>query len=331
MSSLLRVSNLQVVFNTDHGEVISVDQINFNVNSGETVGIVGESGCGKSVTSLAIMRLLSNNGKITNGNIFFEDSDLAAMSESKMQRVRGKEIAMVFQEPMTALNPVFTIGNQMIEGVRNHLKMSVAEARKHCIATLKEVGISRAESIMKDYPHALSGGMRQRVMIAMAVSCSPKLIVADEPTTALDVTIQAQILDLMNRMKEQTGAALILITHDLGVVAEMADKVIVMYAGQVVEEADVYQLFASPLHPYTQGLMQSIPHLDNQRETRLESIPGSVPSIQEMPTGCRFQSRCSKVHDKCQQAPPLYEIGTRKARCWLVESMMKETDADANE
>jgi peptide/nickel transport system ATP-binding protein len=321
MRHLLEVKNLQTVFRTDHGEVASVDDVSFRLKAGETIGVVGESGCGKSVTSQSIMRLLGKKGRIKHGEILFEGTDIAKLPEDRLRSIRGNEISMIFQEPMTSLNPVFSIGNQMMEGIRLHLKLSAKEARTYAIDMLKKVGIPRAEAIMDEYPHALSGGMRQRVMIAMALACKPKLLIADEPTTALDVTIQAQILELMKKLRQDSGTAIMLITHDLGVIAEMADKVIVMYAGQVVEEADVFTLFDEPRHPYTKGLMGSIPHLEQDANERLASIPGTVPSLLQMPKGCRFQSRCAQVTDRCRsEQPPLMEV-TRGhlARCWLVE------------
>ncbi|MNB72807.1 Oligopeptide transport ATP-binding protein OppD [compost metagenome] len=320
MTNLLEINHLRTGFNTDLGEVVSIDDISFSLKPGETIGIVGESGCGKSVTSLSIMRLLGKKGRIINGSLLFNGTDLAQKSESDMRDIRGNEISMIFQEPMTSLNPVFTIGHQMIEGIRLHLNMKKKEAKSYAVDMLRKVGIPRPEVIIDEYPHKLSGGMRQRVMIAMALSCKPKLLIADEPTTALDVTIQAQILELMKSLREESGTAIMLITHDLGVIAEMADKVIVMYAGQVVEETDVFTLFKEPKHPYTQALMRSIPHLDLDGEERLASIPGTVPSLMNMPSGCRFFERCPLAEERClTKAPPLAEVEVNhKARCWLV-------------
>lgn len=322
VTNLLEVEELQTAFQSDRNEVISVDNVSYTLKPGETIGIVGESGCGKSVTSLSIMRLLGKSGRIKNGKIKFEDFDLVQLPEEKLRKIRGNEISMIFQEPMTSLNPVFTIGNQMMEGIKLHLKLNKKEAREYSIEMLKRVGIPRADTIIDEYPHALSGGMRQRVMIAMALSCKPKLLIADEPTTALDVTIQAQILELMKKLRDESGTAIMLITHDLGVIAEMADKVIVMYAGQVVEEADVYTLFDNPKHPYTKGLMASIPHIEYEGNERLEAIPGTVPSLQHMPEGCRFHARCALAIDRCkQEKPPLFSAGKgHKARCWLIGS-----------
>ncbi|MFL6559807.1 MAG: ABC transporter ATP-binding protein [Bacillus sp. (in: firmicutes)] len=322
-NKIIEVENLQTAFMSDKGELISVDEVTFNLEPGETIGIVGESGCGKSVTSLSIMRLLGKNGYIKNGSVKMNGKELNKLTEAEMRQVRGNQISMIFQEPMTSLNPVYTIGNQMIEGIKLHLKMSTKDAKAYAIDMLKQVKIPRAEDVMNEYPHALSGGMRQRVMIAMALSCKPKLLIADEPTTALDVTIQAQILELMKELREESDTAIMLITHDLGVIAEMADKVLVMYAGQVVEEADVFTLFDEPKHPYTKGLIDSIPHLEYEEHKRLYSIPGMVPTLQHMPKGCRFHTRCPYATEKClNEKPPLSSINkekVHKVRCWLVE------------
>lgn len=322
MKNLLEVENLQTAFETDKSDVISVDHVSFTLKHGEIVGIVGESGCGKSVTSLSIMRLLGKNGVIKHGEIRFGDLDLAKISENQLRAIRGNDISMIFQEPMTSLNPVFSIGYQMIEGIKLHMKLKKKAARAYAIDMLRKVGIPRAEVIIDEYPHSLSGGMRQRVMIAMALACKPKLLIADEPTTALDATIQAQILELMKKLREESGTAIMLITHDLGVIAEMADKVIVMYAGQVVEEADVFTLFDKPKHPYTKGLIESIPHIEYSGDKRLTSIPGTVPSFQQMPKGCRFHTRCPYVTDKClKEPPPLLSVSEgHSARCWLIEN-----------
>ncbi|MBE1553921.1 ABC transporter ATP-binding protein [Sporosarcina limicola] len=322
MKHLLEVVNLQTAFQSEKSEIIAVDEISFTLNAGETLGIVGESGCGKSITSLSIIGLLGKKGRVKKGNIYFDNEDLAQTSESDFRKIRGNQISMIFQEPMTSLNPVFTIGNQMIEGIKLHMKLSTKEARSYAIEMLEKVRIPRAEEVMKEYPHVLSGGMRQRVVIAMALACKPKLLIADEPTTALDVTIQAQILELMRNLKEESETAIMFITHDLGVIAEMADKVIVMYAGQIVEEADVFTLFKNPKHPYTQGLMASIPHIEYEEEERLSSIPGTVPTPQNMPKGCRFHTRCPYVTEQCkQERPDLFQINdTHKSRCWLVKT-----------
>lgn len=316
MTTILEVEQLRTRFRTDNGVVSVVDGVDFSIRAGETLGVVGESGCGKSVTSLSIMRLLPPNGS-SGGSIRFNGKNVLELSEKEMQTVRGNEIAMIFQEPMTSLNPLHTVGKQIEEAVILHTKVSRAQAKERAIAMLKAVGMPRAEEIYGEFPHQLSGGMRQRVMIAMAMSCDPKLIIADEPTTALDVTIQAQILDLMRNLKEKTGTSIMLITHDLGVVAEMCDRVIVMYAGQVVEETDVETLFENPKHPYTIGLMNSIPDLEDEREY-LETIPGSVPLAHQMPTGCRFAPRCSKAMPICEEkAPELLQLEGHKCRCWL--------------
>lgn len=322
MKNLLEVVNLQTAFQSDTGEVVSVDDVSFSLKPGETIGIVGESGCGKSVTSLSIMRLLGKSGRIKQGEIRFEGANLAQCTEERLREIRGNEISMIFQEPMTSLNPVFSIGDQLIEGIKLHLKVKTKEAKACAIEMLEKVGIPRAEAMMKEYPHALSGGMRQRVMIAMALACKPKLLIADEPTTALDVTIQAQILELMKKMRQESETAIMLITHDLGVIAEMADKVIVMYAGQVVEESDVFTLFDDPRHPYTKGLMESIPHIEYEASQRLTSIPGTVPSHSYMPKGCRFHTRCLHATERCQrEQPPLLAAGQEHlVRCWLIET-----------
>ena len=318
---MLEIKNLQTKFRTDNGEITVLDGVSFQINKGETIGVVGESGCGKSVTSLSIMGLLPRTAQITRGEILYKGENLVGYSKDQMRKVRGKEIAMIFQEPMTSLNPVYTIGAQIMELVLNHTDMNKKQAKEHAIQMLKLVGIPRAEEIVDEYPHQLSGGMRQRVMIAMAMSCSPSLLVADEPTTALDVTIQAQILDLMRELQQKSDMTIMLITHDLGVVAEMCDRVVVMYAGQVVEEAEVEKLFETPKHPYTVGLLGSIPDMDVEQEY-LFTIGGTVPSPGQMPVGCRFAERCNKTFDKCiAQAPPLLDLpdGT-KSRCWLHES-----------
>ncbi|UYZ14571.1 ABC transporter ATP-binding protein [Brevibacillus sp. WF146] len=320
MQPILQVERLQVTFRSDDGEVHPVSGVDFVVHEGETLGIVGESGCGKSVTSLSIMGLLPKGiGRVSGGRIWFQGRELTAMTPKEMQKIRGNEIAMIFQEPMTSLNPVFTVGEQLDEQIRLHLGLSKREARQRSVEMLRTVGIPRAEEIAKEYPHQLSGGMRQRVMIAMAMSCSPKLLIADEPTTALDVTIQAQILDLMRQLKERQGTSIIFITHDLGVVAEMCDRVIVMYAGQVIEEAPVRELFQHPQHPYTRGLIASIPTLDQQK-SRLYSIRGTVPHPAKMPAGCRFAPRCDYAQNICRDNPPLKEVEAgHRCRCWLAE------------
>ncbi|MGC5328474.1 ABC transporter ATP-binding protein [Brevibacillus sp. SYSU BS000544] len=317
--SILEINKLRTHFFTDRGEIPAVDGIDLSINKGEILGIVGESGCGKSVTSLSVMRLIPYPpGKIVDGSIRFKGEDLVTASEKRMREIRGNEIAMIFQEPMTSLNPVYTIGNQIGEAIRIHTKVSKNEARKRSIEMLRKVGIPRAEQIVDEYPHQLSGGMRQRVMIAMAMACNPELLIADEPTTALDVTIQAQILDLMRRLNEDMGTAILLITHDLGVVAEMCHRVIVMYAGNVVEQADVRTILKDPKHPYTIGLINSIPKIEEDLD-RLYSIPGNVPIPGSLTVGCRFAPRCEHVTDKCRShMPKLTEVSEgHLARCWL--------------
>jgi peptide/nickel transport system ATP-binding protein len=300
---ILSVEDLKTHFFTRDGVVPAVDGISFSVEEGETLGVVGESGCGKSITALSILRLVPAPGRIVGGAIRFQQKNLLQASEAEMRRLRGNQISMIFQEPMTSLNPVLTIGRQIAETVKLHQGLSGREATKRAVEMLRLVQIPDPEARIRQYPHQLSGGMRQRVMIAMALACTPKLLIADEPTTALDVTIQAQILELIQELKDKLGTAVVLITHDLGVVAETAQRVVVLYAGRKVEEAAVGELFARPLHPYTRGLMAAIPRLDDEK--RLAEIPGSV----ELKTvGCSFAPRCSRVTDKCRaQAPPIVE------------------------
>ncbi|PTM59054.1 ABC transporter ATP-binding protein [Desmospora activa] len=300
---LLEVKDLQVRFQTDAGMIPSVRDCSFTVNPGEIVAIVGESGCGKSVTSLSIMGLLPDYGQVAAGEIFFDDRDLLKLSKKERRKLRGNEIAMIFQEPMTSLNPVFTIGNQIGEVIRLHQGLDQTRTREKSIEMLNRVGIPHPERVIRQFPHQLSGGMRQRVMIAMALSCNPKLLIADEPTTALDVTIQAQILEMMKKLNQEQETGVILITHDLGVVAELADRVVVMYAGKVVEQSPVFELFANPKHPYTRGLLQSIPKMDERRE-ELDSIVGLVPNPLQMPSGCAFHPRCPLASDRCRGESP---------------------------
>jgi oligopeptide/dipeptide ABC transporter ATP-binding protein len=321
---LLRVRDLRTYFVTDQGggTARAVDGVSFDLHAGETLGLVGESGCGKTVTSLSILRLIPEPpGHIRPGSyIEFEGRNLLTLAAKDLRAVRGNRIAMIFQEPMTSLNPVLTIGDQVAEAAIVHQRLSGAAGRARAIEMLRQVGIPDPEERVDHYPHQLSGGMRQRVMIAMALICHPQILIADEPTTALDVTIQAQILELLSRLQQQLGMAVLLITHDLGVVAGSADRVVVMYAGQVVESAPTRTLFARPGHPYTEGLMASIPRLDRPRE-RLHSIPGSVPAATAWPAGCRFHPRCPYAWDKCRtEEPPLLETGAdgQAARCWLV-------------
>jgi oligopeptide/dipeptide ABC transporter ATP-binding protein len=323
---ILQVENLRTWFTTENGVARAVDGVSFHVNPGETLGIVGESGSGKSVTSLSVMRLIPNPpGKIQEGSrILFRGEggveDLAAASEARMRQIRGNDIAMIFQEPMTSLNPVFTVGDQIIESLRLHQGLNKKQARDRAIEMLQLVGIPIPHQRVDEYPHQLSGGMRQRVMIAMALACDPKLLIADEPTTALDVTIQAQILELLNRLQSDLGMSIILITHDLGVVAETCDRVIVMYAGQVFEEGPVDDVFHNPQNPYTEGLLRSMPKLGGEKE-RLAVIPGVVPAPTSWPVGCRFHDRCPYGWEKTEkEEPPLFEIGPgRKNKCWLVQ------------
>ncbi|MGB3366388.1 MAG: ABC transporter ATP-binding protein [Acidaminobacteraceae bacterium] len=317
---ILEVKDLQTHFFTDRGVVKAVDGISFNVDSGKTLCIVGESGCGKSVTSMSVMRLVSKPGKIIGGEINFLGRNIKEIPEDDMRAIRGNDISMIFQEPMTSLNPVFTIGFQIMEVIILHQKLDNESARKKAIDMLNIVGIPRAEMIVDEYPHQLSGGMRQRVMIAMALACEPKILIADEPTTALDVTIQAQILDLMNDLKNKTDTGIMMITHDLGVVAEMADYVVVMYSGKVVEEGDVKTIFANPVHPYTQGLLASIPKLIGHVDV-LESIDGSVPNPLKLPSGCYFAPRCKFAGARCNvEMPELKEVEKgHKTRCFVAQ------------
>ena len=318
LEKLLEVENLRTEFVTAAGSVAAVDGVSLYVQPGETLAVVGESGCGKSVTALSIMRLVpSPPGRITGGRIVFGGRDLLSLTEAEMRDIRGNEIAMIFQEPMTALNPVFTVGQQISEAIRLHQGLGARAAAARTAEIMRLVGIPEPERRMHQYPHEMSGGLRQRVMIAMALSCRPKLLIADEPTTALDVTIQAQILDLMRRLKEELGMAIMLITHDLAVVAEMAQRVMVMYAGRVVEQAPVEELFSAPAHPYTRGLLASIPTLDTQ-PGRLHVIEGTVPALHDMPAGCRFHPRCPLATDLCRrQAPPLVErTPGHQVACW---------------
>jgi oligopeptide/dipeptide ABC transporter ATP-binding protein len=326
LSSILEVKQLSAGFYTDNGIVKAVDGVSFTIEKGKTVCIVGESGSGKSVTSLSILRLIEfENGKILGGELNFEGEDLVTKSNEQMRTIRGGQISIIFQEPMTALNPVFTIGKQICEAIRFHKKCTKEEAMKRARELLQLVGMSEPDIRLKQYPHELSGGMRQRAMIAIALASDPKLLIADEPTTALDVTIQSQILSLLQDLKEKLNMSILLITHDIGVAAEMSDRVVVMYAGKVVEEGTVYEIFDKPLHPYTIGLLRSIPTTDGDRTKRLESIPGSIPNITNMPKGCRFNPRCEFATDKCKQEEPAFtEIDqNRKIACWHYEEVAK--------
>jgi peptide/nickel transport system ATP-binding protein len=327
-SPLLEIRNLKTHFKTDDGMVQAVDGVDITVGRGETVGVVGESGCGKTVTALSVLKLIAMPpGKIVDGKILYQGRDLVPLGMDEMDRIRAKDIAMVFQEPMTSLNPVYTIGEQIAEVLRKHEGLSRKAANDKTAEMLTLVQIPNAAKRLNDYPHQFSGGMRQRVMIAMALSCSPKLLIADEPTTALDVTIQAQILELLQDMKERFGMAIMLITHAMGVVAETCQRVVVMYAGKVIEEATADALFADPKHPYTQGLIRSIPRIDTAavKKQRLEAIPGVVPSLLNPPPGCRFAARCRHAMPKCREAvPPLRDIGGgHKVACVLYEPALE--------
>ncbi|KRR27807.1 hypothetical protein CQ14_08120 [Bradyrhizobium lablabi] len=323
MMSLLRVENLRTYFDTRAGVMKAVDGVDLEVREGRTLGIVGESGSGKSVTALSIMRLIEKPGRILpDSHIFFEGNDLAAIPERELESLRGNRISMVFQEPMTSLNPVYTVGDQIIEAIRLHRRVSVQQARDRAVELLRLVGIPSPERRVDAFPHQMSGGMRQRVMIAMALACEPKLLIADEPTTALDVTIQAQILELLRQLRDELSMAVVLITHDLGVVAEMCDDVAVMYAGQVVERGPVESIFSDPQHPYTEALLRSIPLLGMTKAEPLTVIPGMVPSALHWPTGCRFVARCKNALDRChREPPPLARSGSGYAACWLRESI----------
>ena len=322
---LLSVKNLSTEFPVKKGIVKAVEDVSFDVDAGEILAIVGESGSGKSVTSLSVMGLLAEPGHVAGGSMEFEGKDLVHLSERDYRALRGNDMAMIFQEPMTSLNPVYRVGKQIVEAIRTHENVSKKEARERAIDMLRKVGIPSPEKRIDDYPHQMSGGMRQRVMIAMALSCNPKLLIADEPTTALDVTIQAQILDLLRRLRDDTGMAVLLITHDLGVVSETADRVVVMYCGQVVEEAEVRTLFDHPMHPYTLGLLKSIPRLEDDDSKRLYMIKGM-----EMPPGCHFSDRCDSCMDICREKiPNLVDIDGHKVRCFLYENADGEAKSAA--
>ena len=322
MSHLLEVKDLTTAFSADYGETVSVDHISFHVDEGETVCIVGESGCGKSVTSLSIMGLLGRGGAVKDGSALFAGKNLLELTEKELDELRGNRIAMIFQDPLTSLNPVFTVGNQITESIRTHMNLSKEEARERAIQVLAKVGMPDPEGTMKKYPHTLSGGMRQRVMIAMALSCDPDLLIADEPTTALDVTIQAQIMALLKQLRDESKMSMILITHDIGLVARMADRVIVMYAGQLVEEAPVKELFASPCHPYTKALLATIPSIYDEKDRVLESIPGIVPENYDKITGCRFADRCPYRRPECDQPQHDVIVNERhKAKCWRAKEV----------
>jgi oligopeptide/dipeptide ABC transporter ATP-binding protein len=324
MSHLLEINNLKTQFPTRAGLVRAVDDVSFYLDRGELLGLVGESGCGKSMTALSVMRLIAKPGKIVGGEILFDGKDLLKLSEAEMRHMRGDDIAMIFQDPMTSLNPVYTVGEQIAEALRLHRKLSHKQAKHEAIEAMREVAIPDPARRAGDYPHQLSGGMRQRVMIAMALACNPKLLIADEPTTALDVTIQAQILELLDDLRKQRELAVLLITHDLGVVAEVADRVAVMYTGRIVEESPVDELFARPKHPYTEGLLRSVPKLTSEhiaKAERLETIEGTVPRPTDLPPGCHFAPRCSHRMPRCTEGViPLYQLdGSVQVRCVLYD------------
>jgi oligopeptide transport system ATP-binding protein len=323
--ALLDVVNLRTTFRTEDGPVTAVNGLSFSLNAGETLGIVGESGSGKSVTALSIMRLLAGNAAVTCDRLELLGENLPDKSEAEMRKIRGYKVAMIFQDPMTSLNPVLSIGEQIAEAVRLHLNLGKREARDRAIEMLKKVRIPLPEKRLGDYPHQFSGGMRQRVMIAMALSCNPQLLIADEPTTALDVTIQAQVLELMNDLQQETGAAIILITHDLGVVAEFCKNVLVMYGGNMVEYGNADQIFSEPRMPYTQGLLASLPRLDDSEHRRLEPIAGQPPNLLRLPPGCAFAPRCAYRMPICDQPVPIYEFGEgHVARCWLYDERARD-------
>lgn len=316
MSHLLEVKGLTTGFTGDYGKTISVDHVSFHVDEGEVVCLVGESGCGKSVTSLSIMGLLGRGGVVVDGSVLFDDKNLLSMTEKELDEIRGDQITMIFQDPLTSLNPVFTVGNQITESIRTHMHLSKEDAKKRAENLLEKVGMPDAHGVMKKYPHTLSGGMRQRVMIAMALACNPRLLIADEPTTALDVTIQAQIMELLLQLQKETGMAMILITHDIGLVANMADRVLVMYAGQIIEEAPAMELFRSPKHPYTQALLNTVPTIRDSAERRLLSIPGIVPESYDNIRGCRFADRCRFRRPECDQPQEDYQFAeAHTAKC----------------
>ena len=316
MPHLLEVQDLTTVFAGDYGSSVSVDHVSFHVDRGEVVCLVVESGCGKSVTSLSIMGLLGRGGAVMDGSVLFENKNLLAMSEKELDEIRGDELTMIFQDPLTSLNPVFTVGSQIMESIRIHMHLSKEEARARAVELLGQVGMPDAAGVMKKFPHTLSGGMRQRVMIAMALSCKPKLLIADEPTTALDVTIQAQIMKLLGELRREKNMAMILITHDIGVVANMADRVIVMYAGQIVEEAPVLALFDDPKHPYTRALLDTVPTIRDDESRQLTAIPGMVPENYDDITGCRFADRCPYRQQECDSPQELYRFEEgHAARC----------------
>jgi oligopeptide/dipeptide ABC transporter ATP-binding protein len=332
MEVLLDVRNLRTHFYTSSGVVRAVDGVSWDVRKGETVALVGESGCGKSVSALSVMRLVSAPaGRIVGGEIIFKGRNLLALSEEEMRRVRGREIGMIFQEPMTSLNPVLTIGRQLTETVETHLGMTSAQAQARAVELLSLVGIPDGARRLRQFPHQFSGGMRQRIMIAMALACDPALVLADEPTTALDVTIQAQILELMKSLSRRLGVAIMMITHNLGVVARYADRVNVMYAGKIVERATARETYANPRHPYTLGLLRSVPRLDEPRRAKLQPIPGQPPDLSRLPAGCSFAPRCAYAIDRCRQEEPALEPVTAEhlSACWLAKDLHTHTQVPA--
>ena len=328
MSHLLEVRDLTTVFHGDFGMNISVDHVSFHVDQGEVVCIVGESGCGKSVTSLSIMRLLRRGGAVTDGSVLFDGKNLLTMKEKELDQIRGDELTMIFQDPLTSLNPVFTVGSQITESIRTHMHLSKEEAKKRAVELLRQVGMPDAAGMMKKYPHTLSGGMRQRVMIAMALSCNPRLLIADEPTTALDVTIQAQIMKLLKELQQERNMSMILITHDIGLVANTADRVLVMYAGQIIEEGAAEEIFNDPKHPYTQALLHTVPTIRDDAARKLEAIPGMVPESYDDIAGCRFADRCPYRREECDkpQEAYLFDEGHR-ARCVVARNAMEDHHA----
>ncbi len=327
MSHLLEVKGLTTVFAGDYGKNITVDHIDFHVDEGEVVCIVGESGCGKSVTSLSIMGLLGRGGAVIDGSVFFDDRNLLSMNEKELDKIRGDQLTMIFQDPLTSLNPVFTVGKQITESIKTHMHLSAKEASERAVMLLEKVGMPDSRGVMKKYPHVLSGGMRQRVMIAMALSCNPRLLIADEPTTALDVTIQAQIMELLGQLQKETGMSMILITHDIGLVANTADRVFVMYAGQIIEEASVEELFENPIHPYTRALLDTVPTIRDDADRQLTAIPGIVPENYDGIKGCRFADRCKYRKPQCSMPQEDYEFGKgHRAKCIV----MKEEQNSGN-
>ena len=325
MPHLLEVKNLTTAFSGDYGRTVSVDHVSFHVDPGEVVCIVGESGCGKSVTSLSIMGLLRRGGAVIDGSVLFDGKDILSMTEKQLDEIRGDQMTMIFQDPLTSLNPVFTVGSQIVESIRIHMHLPKADARKRAVELLQKVGMPDAENVMKKYPHTLSGGMRQRVMIAMALSCNPRLLIADEPTTALDVTIQAQIMKLLGELQQETQMSMILITHDIGLVANTADRVIVMYAGQIIEEAPVEELFRNPKHPYTRALLDTVPTIRDDENRKLTAIPGMVPESYDDIKGCRFADRCPYRKPVCDNPQENYAFGTdHRARCIIAHEELQK-------